>query len=148
MNMDPAFLAKLKVKRGRSGPLEVPVAAEVPAKVMGSGLGRDNTFKGDYDIQLFDEETVAEFGLDAIRLGDIVAITDADHRFGRTYRTGAVSIGVVVHSECTTAGHGPGVTTIMAAAPGGISFRIDRDANIAKLLGIGRSRRRGRRPKG
>ena len=42
---------------------------------MGSGLGRDNTFRGDYDINLFDPETVREFGLEDLRLGDIVAIT-------------------------------------------------------------------------
>jgi len=146
MNLDPDLVAKLGAKK-KGGALEIPVAAEVPSKVMGSGLGRDNAYRGDYDIQTYDPESVSEYGLDAIRLGDLVAITDADHRFGRTYRKGAVAIGVVVHSVCTTAGHGPGVTTILAGAPGAISFRLaPKGANIADMLKIGRSRRakRGR----
>ena len=84
--------------------------------------------------------------LDAdLRVGDIVAVENADHTFGRTYRTGAVTVGVVVHSRCTTAGHGPGVTTLMSSSEGKIEPVIDRFANIADCLGIGRCRGIGRR---
>ena len=38
---------------------------------------------------------------------------NADNRFGRSYLTGAVSIAVIVHSDCLIAGHGPGAATIM-----------------------------------
>jgi len=145
MNLDPALVAKIGIRK-KGGAIEVPVAAEVPSKVMGSGLGRDNTYRGDYDIQTCDPEAVAEYGLDRIRLGDLVAISDADHRYGRTYRKGAVAVGVVVHSVCTTAGHGPGVTTVLAGAPGSVAFRLaPRGANIAEMLKIGRSRRSKRR---
>jgi hypothetical protein len=62
---------------------------------------------------------------------------DHDNRFGRAYRKGAVSIGIVVHSDCKSAGHGPGVTTLMTCGESQIEPRIDPAANIADLLGIG-----------
>ena len=118
------------------GRLRVSVTHRVPAKVMGSGLGRNHVYKGDYDIQLFDEQVVAEHNLETLRFGDIVAIIDADHTYGRIYRTGAVSIGVVVHSRSWTAGHGPGVTTLFSSKEGKIETVIDPNANLARLLGI------------
>src|SRR3990170_4955838 len=78
--------------------------------------------------------------LQTLRFGDIVAIMDADHTFGRIYKTGAVSIGVIVHSNCVTAGHGPGVTTLLTSAAGKIVPCIDSTANIGAYLRIGRFR--------
>ena len=84
-----------------------------------------------------DAETVQKYQLDKIRFGDIVALMDHDNRFGRAYRQGAVSIGIVVHSNCLLAGHGPGVTTLMTCATPLIKPVIDPHANLADLLGIG-----------
>ena len=50
---------------------------------MGSGLGMGSAARGDYDIQLFDRETVRRFRLDTLRFGDFVVIADADSRYGR-----------------------------------------------------------------
>lgn len=133
MNMDPRFLESLKCKP-KDGKLEVPVTHVVPASIMGSGLGANQTYSGDYDIQLFDESTRKEFGLDDLRLGDLVAILDADHSFGRIYRKGAVSVGIVVHTNCVTSGHGPGVTTLFTSSTGRIVPKIDAKANIASLM--------------
>jgi hypothetical protein len=101
---------------------------------MGSGLGDIQVYSGDYDIQLFDKDIVEEYHLDDLRLGDIVAIINADHTYGRIYRSGAISIGVVVHTDCVLAGHGPGVTTIMTSSEGKIKPVVDPNANIAKVL--------------
>jgi hypothetical protein len=101
---------------------------------MGSGLGSDNTYSGDYDIQLFDEKARKQYKLDNLRLGDLVAITDADHTFGRIYRQGAVSVGIVVHTNCVSAGHGPGVTTLFTSRTGKIIPKINAKANIADIL--------------
>ncbi len=120
----------------RGDVLRVPVTHCVPSAVMGSGLGRDNAFRGDYDITLFDEGTVAEFGLEDLRLGDLVAITDADTTFGRHYRRGAVIIGIIAHSDSHIAGHGPGVTCLLTARGGKIEPVIDPGANIAGILGL------------
>ena len=133
LNMDPALLEAWNPKPS-GAKLEVPVTHIVPAAIMGSGLGANQVNSGDYDIQLFDEVVVEQYGLETLRLGDLVAIIDADHSFGRIYRQGAVSVGVVVHTNCVTAGHGPGVTTLMTSPEGKIIPQITRDANIASLL--------------
>lgn len=133
MNMDPRFLEALDPKP-LGDVLEVPVTHVIPAAIMGSGLGANQTYSGDYDIQLFDEATRQEYGLDDLRLGDLVAILDADHSYGRIYRKGAVSIGIVVHTNCVTSGHGPGVTTLFTSSKGKIIPKIDSKANIACLL--------------
>jgi hypothetical protein len=84
-----------------------------------------------------DPETVNEYQLDKLRFGDFVALLDHDNRYGRAYRKGAVTIGIVVHSNCLLAGHGPGVTTIMTCPTSQIEPVIDSKANIAHLLQIG-----------
>jgi hypothetical protein len=133
MNMDPAFLEALKPK-AKGDRLEVPVTHMVPAAIMGSGLGNNQTFSGDYDIQMFDEKVIEQYGLEDLRLGDLVAIIDADHSFGRIYRQGAITVGIVVHTNCVTAGHGPGVTTLFTSTAGKIIPELNAKANIAKLL--------------
>lgn len=133
MNLDPKFLTALK-PRLKGDKLEVPVTHMVPAAIMGSGLGANQTYSGDYDIQLFDEKVRKQFGLDDLRLGDLVAIIDADHTFGRIYKQGAISVGITVHTNCVIAGHGPGVTTLFTSSTGKIVPRIDKKANIASIL--------------
>ena len=110
------------------------VAKLVPACIMGSGLGRNHAFRGDYDIQMFDDSVVEEYGLADLRLGDLVALVDADNSYGRIYLRGAVTVGVVVHGQCLTAGHGPGVTCLLSSATGAIEPIVDKKANLATLL--------------
>jgi hypothetical protein len=133
LNIDP-FLLESWNPQPNGEKLEVPVTHIVPAAIMGSGLGANQVNSGDYDIQLFDSNIVAQYGLESLRLGDLVAIIDADHSFGRIYRQGAISVGVVVHTNCITAGHGPGVTTLMTSSDGKIIPKISQSANIASLL--------------
>jgi hypothetical protein len=133
MNLDPAFLKIMKPKVS-DGKLEVSVTHLVPAATMGSGLGANQSYSGDYDIQLFDDGVRKQYDLDDIRLGDLVAIIDADHTFGRIYKHGAISVGIVVHTNCVIAGHGPGVTTLFTSTSGKIIPRMDRKANIASIL--------------
>jgi hypothetical protein len=134
-NCDPDFLERWGVAR-RGATFDVPVARIVPASVMGSGLGRSTVARGDYDIQCFDPVTVEQYGLRELRLGDIVAIADADHAYGRIYRTGAVSIGIVAHGCSDIAGHGPGVTSLMTSPSGAIVPVVDASANISTILGL------------
>ena len=76
-----------------------------------------------------------------LKFGDIVAIEDTDNSFGRCFKPGAMTIGVVVHSDCVLAGHGPGVTTIATSKEGKIKPVINKNANIGYYLKIGRWRR-------
>jgi hypothetical protein len=132
-NVSPEFLEAVDPAM-RGGKLEVPVTHTIPAAIMGSGLGRSHVASGDYDITMFCEATCEEYGLEDLRFGDLVAIMDADHSYGRIYRRGAVSVGIVTHSDCVVAGHGPGVTTLFTSKTGAIKPVIDADANIARLM--------------
>ncbi len=132
-NISPGIFKKLDIKQNKDT-LEVGVTHLVPSKIMGSGIGKDNVSRGDYDIQLFDENVVKKHELDSLRFGDIVAITDADHSYGRIYKEGAVSIGIVVHSDCIISGHGPGVMTIMTSKDGKIIPKINKNANLKEYL--------------
>jgi hypothetical protein len=143
MNLAPDLFERLGIT-ARGGRLVVPVAHVIPASMMGSGIGSKHSYSGDYDIQLADGEAVRAFGLQSLRIGDMIAITDADCRYGRSIRTGALTIGIVVHGSCITSGHGPGVTVLMTTARKLIVPRIDDGANLGIYLGIGR----GARPAG
>lgn len=135
MNMDPEFLRTLNIQKiGKK--LQVPVTHIIPAVIMGSGLGKNHVYSGDYDLQMFDSKSIMEYGLEDLKIGDLVAISDADHSFGRIYRQGAISVGIVVHTNCITAGHGPGITSLMTSSSGRIVPKIDRTSNIANLLNL------------
>lgn len=141
VNMDPTLLKKLKIKENKkTGKLEIPVTTLVPGACMGSGVGAVRVTTGDYDIMTSDPETVAEYNLDKMRFGDFVAILDHDNTHGRTYKKGAITIGIVIHSDCKLAGHGPGVTTLFTSAEGDITPVINKKANIADVLKIGASK--------
>jgi len=136
-NLDPDLLEKMNIIETGAGVLQVPVTTIVPAPCMGSGVGRAHVGAGDYDVMTSDPETVKKYNLDKIRFGDFVALMDHDNSYGRAYVQGAVSIGIVVHSDCLLAGHGPGVATLLTCATPQIEPEIDPSANIADLLGIG-----------
>ena len=130
LNMDPRLFKVMELDYDEHGRLNVPVTHRVPAKIMGSGIGHSQSNSGDYDIQLFDKPTVAEYDLQTLRLGDIVAIIDADATYGRIYRTGSVVIAIIVHSDCVLAGHGPRAMVIMASKEGKINPVINPNANL------------------
>ena len=135
-SLDPRVFKEMRIVATDDGRIEVPVAAIVPGMLMGSGLGHNDVFKGDYDIQTSDREAIRRYKLDRLRLGDFVAIQDHDSSYGWTYKEGAVTIGVVIHTDSHLAGHGPGVQTVMTCNRGLIIPRIVPDANIGIYLKI------------
>ena len=134
INLDPRLVDAIAFKQNNKNQLEVPVTHIIPSKIMGSGIGSSHSQSGDYDIQLFDDPTVKEYGLESLRLGDFVAITDADATFGRIYKTGGVVIGVVVHSDCVLAGHGPGAMVVMSSKDGSIVPVVKKGANLKQYF--------------
>lgn len=140
-NLDPNLFFKMGITESRKkGKIRVSVAHIVPGKLMGSGVGSTSMGTGDYDIMTTDEALIKEIGLDRLRFGDFVAIEDHDNVFGRSYRKGAVTIGIVIHSDCKLAGHGPGVTTLISSSKPLIEPVIKKSANIADMFRIGRKR--------
>ena len=116
--------------------LQVPVTHGVPARIMGSGLGKNTIWRGDYDIQLFDPEIRRRYRLDSLRYGDMVAILDGDVRFGPAYRQGRVTIGVIAHGDSTVSGHGPGVTPLLTGPMAQVQPVLDPRANLAEIFGV------------
>jgi len=150
MSIDPNLFQRMGIVV-QNNQIIVPVTHVIPASIMGSGTGSRHSLSGDYDIQTSDRDVAQKYGLHSLRLGDVIAIRDADCRFGRSIKTDAISIGVVVHASCVIGGHGPGVTVIMTTAKKLIVPKMEQEANIANYLGIGRfyqgaqhGRRRGR----
>lgn len=134
-NCDPRLLNKWGVQ-SKPPQLYVPVSHLIPAGLMGSGLGRNNALRGDCDIQLSNPVINRRLKLDTLRFGDFVAIIDADTRYGRTFKKGFTTIGIVVHSDSTVSGHGPGVVTLFSGESQFITPLRDSQANLAIVMGI------------
>jgi hypothetical protein len=128
-NLDPSFLAELPIRTGDDGRLEVEVAARVPAAAVGAGAGMVSEFAntdlmGAYAGQGED----LSLGLESLRLGDLVALEEQDHRFGRGYRPGYLTIGVISTGHCRLFGHGPGPSTILSG-PASAFHVTEKDAS-------------------
>lgn len=135
MNLDPNLFEKMNIIV-EDGKLIVPIAARVPAYLMGSGIGAGSAANGDYDIMTADHAEIARLGLDRLRYGDFVLLEDCDTSFGRGYLRGARTVGVVVHSDCVKMGHGPGVTTIFTSKTPVLEGRLEPHANLADYMGV------------
>lgn len=132
-NLDPRLLTKMRIEQQKDS-IAVPVTASIPARLMGSGIGSPSVALGDYDMTTGDLQELKELGLDDLRLGDFVYLEDCDNSYGREYRKGAASIGIVVHSDCIKMGHGPGVTTLMTSQNGQIEPILDKTANLVNYI--------------
>jgi len=132
-NIDPELFESIFTEEG--GRIIAPVTAVVPGFMMGSGVGATNPTAGDYDMNTRDSELVKRYGIDKVKIGDLVAIDSHDCRYGLGgYKEDMVSIGVVVHSNCVVTGHGPGVTIVMTGPKDKIKVVIKEDANIKNYI--------------
>ncbi len=122
----------LRVEGGR---VICPVVMELPARIMGSGAELNAEFV-DQDLMSGDRALMAELGIDQMRLGDLIAIRDVDHRFGRSFRRGWVAICLCIHGDSVLTGHGPGILTLITGPEDALGFVLDARANIATTLGI------------
>jgi hypothetical protein len=133
--MSPELLARMGLVTLPDGRLQVPVAMELPVRIMASGAELNAEYV-DQDLTSGDRELMKELGIDRMRLGDVIAIRDVDHRYGRSYRQGHVAICLCIHGDSVMTGHGPGILTIMTGTENDIAWVVDPQANIARYLGI------------
>lgn len=131
----PELLEGLPLRVGADGALRVRVAAEIPSFLMGAGIGMSSEW-ANCDVMLTRMETVRELGYERLRIGDVVAMSDQDHRYGRGHRSGFCAIGVVAHGVGVIPGHGTGVITIMSGPRERFALEHDPDANIGSVLGL------------
>jgi hypothetical protein len=132
MNLDPGLMAALPISQVEDH-VVVNVRMVLPAGLAGNGLGRPAA-GWDLDLQID-----AGDGLD-LRLGDLVAINDIDARYNMGFRSGWVSVGIVVHGSSPLPGHGPGMTPILTGPRSEVVTRADRvghEGLTAALLELG-----------
>ena len=134
-NCDPGLLAAMPGGTRPDGRLEVHVAARVPAEAIGAGAGMASEY-ANTDLMGAYAGLGADLslGLEHLRIGDLVALADADHRYGRGYRPDYLTIGVISTGQCMMFGHGPGPSTLMSGSASAFCLVDDVDANLARWL--------------
>jgi hypothetical protein len=140
-NCSPGLIEAMPGGTTADGRLQVHVAARVPAEAIGAGVGMISEYAntdlmGAYaglgeDLSL---------GLEGLRVGDIVALEDADHRYGRGYRAGYLTIGVISTGQCMLFGHGPGPSSLLSGPAGAFELVDDPAANLASWYHEGASK--------
>ncbi len=129
----PELVEALEVTTNSEGKLSVPVVARVPPHLLGAGSGLVSD-GGSIHIQTADREALKDAGLDGLRLGDVVALTDYDSSWNHGYLRNAVGIGVIAQGDSPRAGYGPGITLIMTSAGGNIAPMVTPGVNLKDLL--------------
>lgn len=150
-NLDPWVLAALPGGTARpadadgtGGRLRVGIAAHIPAEAVGAGAGMVSEFAntdlmGAYSGMSED----LSLGLESLRIGDVVALHDQDHRFGRGYRPGWLTVGVISTGSCALFGHGPGPSSVLSGPASAFELVDDPAANLGAVLA---TRTDGRHP--
>ena len=153
-NADPGRRPRCPADPGWDGRAEVHVAARVPAEAVGAGGTVSEYANTDLMGAYAGLGEDLSLGLEGLRIGDIVAVADADHRFGRGYRPGYLTIGVISTGQCMLLGAQAGPRS---PTSGPRSAPVDDpDANLAASAGTatrsrasecrpGRRAQRGRR---
>lgn len=134
-NCAPLLLDGLPGATRADGRLEIHVAMTVPAAAMGAGVGMISEY-ANTDLMgayrgLPDDLSL---GLEDLRIGDVVALVDQDHRWGRGHREDWLTIGVISTGHCMAFGHGPGPSSILTGPAGAFDVHVDPDANLSTVL--------------
>lgn len=128
----PRLLERLLVGRDPRDRLRVLIRRVLPAETAAAGIGMP-VWRFNMDLHV-DQEPLAELTRD-LRFGDIVAVQDQDHRFGRQYRKGWLCVGVIAHGVSIAGGHGFGFMTLLTAPGDRIVLEQTDDAALGRLLG-------------
>lgn len=130
----PRLLERLLIGRDGSGRLRLPVRRILPPETAAAGIGMP-VWKFNMDLHV-DQAPVVALTRD-LRFGDIVAVRDQDHRFGRQYRKGWLCVGVIAHGVSVSGGHGFGLMTLLTAPADRLALEEAEDATLSRLLGNG-----------
>jgi hypothetical protein len=131
----PELLEAIHPDVSSDGKLVVPVKGIAPSVLAGAGagLGSEN---GALNLQTSDPERLAQAGLDDLRFGDLVAITDWDSRYGHGFLRGSTVVGVVCQGGSFRSGYGPGLAILMTGQADALLPVAAPGANIDDLLGL------------
>jgi len=129
----PELLEALNPDVSGDGKLVIPVTGIAPSILAGAGAGLGSE-AGALNLQTSDPDLLAANGLDNLRFGDLVAISDWDSRYGHGFLRGSIAVGVVCQGGSFRSGYGPGLAIIMTSKSGAIAPVVNEQANIAGLL--------------
>lgn len=134
-NLSPQVLGQMPGGTRSDGRLEVHVAARVPAEAAGAGGGMFSEF-ANTDLMgayagLSDDLSL---GLEGLRIGDLVALVDQDHSWGRGHRPGWLTVGVISTGQCALFGHGPGPSTLLSGPAEAFALIDDPSANLRSYV--------------
>ena len=132
--IDPNLLKSMNFKV-ENKKLIVDVAIELPIKIMGYGAELNSEYV-DQDLMSGDRSLMKQLKIDQMKLGDLIVINHADHRWGRSYKKDHVSIALCIHGDSVMTGHGPGIMTIMTGTKKNLGWKINKNANLKNILKI------------
>lgn len=122
MNMSPSLFDWFKTKGLIEDSLVIPVTKRLKDVKFYSGFG-SLPMMSDYDLESYPED---------LRFGDIIAL-DGGWDKDLKYSMDNISIGVVVHGDSTSLGHGPGVVFLMCV-PKKAKIEEFSDLNISDFI--------------
>jgi hypothetical protein len=125
------LLQELIASYDAEGRLRVPVVVTLPAEAAAAGLGMAAQ-RFNIDLQV-DQPPIEALAGD-LSFGDVVAVLDQDHRYGRRYRPGWVAIGVICHGASIGGGHGFGMMTLLSAPADRLALTESTEARLGRLL--------------
>ncbi len=131
----PEFLENLEVATADDGKLAVSVVGVVPPHLLGAGAGLTSE-GGSLHIQTADKDALKEAGLDDLKLGDVVALSDFDSSWNHGFRRGSIGIGVVGQGDSPRHGYGPGITVMMTSTENGIAPMVTSGVNVKTLFNL------------
>ena len=132
--IDPNLLKSMNLKIVDKK-LIVDVAMELPIRIMGSGAELNSEYV-DQDLMSGDRSLMKKLKIDQMRLGDLIVINHADHRWGRSFKKDYISIAICIHGDSVMTGHGPGIMTIMTGKRKSLGWKINKKANIKNILKV------------
>jgi hypothetical protein len=113
------------------GRLRIGVAAVLPSIAAAAGIGMPAAMFN-MDLHSWSEPVASQ--AKGLRFGDLVAVLDQDHRFGRQHRPGWAMVGIVSHGTAIGGGHGAGLMTLLTAPAARFDFVPSAGARLDRLL--------------
>lgn len=134
MNIDPGLLEKIiKLDNNK---IIIEVSKKIPSSLIGAGVGEETLMLGDFDIMCHDIKMNKKYNLNDLKFGDFVLIEEANSRYGIKYDSNYISLGVIVHSNSYSAGHGPGVVVFMTGEKKHFEVKITNNSNLSNYFHI------------
>jgi hypothetical protein len=126
----PALFTAM-VEKSEGDRLRIKVAAVLPSLAASAGIGMPAAM---FNMDMNTSASPIAEKTHALRFGDIVAVMDQDHRFGRQHRKGWAMVGIVSHGAAVGGGHGLGLMTLLTAPADRLAFDISDQAQLGRLL--------------